>query len=96
VASNDSRDQPFLIIDKRSAKVFLFSRQGRLQGAAPALLGLAKATGLRPASAAARFRRYRPTNAPRRRDDSRRPSGATSPAGTSCGSTMRAPFPCTA
>ena len=32
---------PFLIVDKADAKVFVFDAQGRLLGAAPALLGLA-------------------------------------------------------
>ncbi|OYW45699.1 MAG: L,D-transpeptidase [Sphingomonadales bacterium 32-68-7] len=40
LASRDSRNLPFAIVDKRGARVFVFDRQGRLQGAAPALLGL--------------------------------------------------------
>lgn len=40
--AGDSRNLPFVIVDKRDAKVFLFDRAGRLLGAAPALLGLGK------------------------------------------------------
>ena len=42
VDSSDNRNMPFVIIDKTQAKVFLFNAEGRLQGAAPALLGLAR------------------------------------------------------
>ena len=42
LASGDNFALPFLVIDKRQAKVFVFDRQGKLQGAAPSLLGLAK------------------------------------------------------
>lgn len=41
VHSGDNRDMPFAIIDKKDAKVFVFNADGRLRGAAPALLGLA-------------------------------------------------------
>ena len=33
---------PFVIVDKMDAKVFVFDADGRLRGAAPALLGLAR------------------------------------------------------
>jgi hypothetical protein len=33
---------PFVIVDKKDAKVFVFAADGRLRGAAPALLGLAQ------------------------------------------------------
>lgn len=42
VDSGDNRSLPFVIIDKRDAKVFVFHADGRLRGAAPALLGLAR------------------------------------------------------
>jgi hypothetical protein len=42
VDSGDSRGMPFAIVDKKEAKVFVFDADGRLQGAAPALLGLAR------------------------------------------------------
>ncbi len=42
VDSNDNKGLPFAIVDKTHAKVFVFDASGRLQGAAPALLGLAR------------------------------------------------------
>ncbi|MEJ1959249.1 MAG: hypothetical protein WDM70_07260 [Nitrosomonadales bacterium] len=41
VDSGDNRDMPFIILDKKEAKVFVFHANGQLIGAAPALLGLA-------------------------------------------------------
>ena len=41
VAAHDNAGMPFIIIDKKAAKVFVFDTKGRLSGAAPALLGLA-------------------------------------------------------
>ena len=40
--SGDNRGMPFAIIDKMDAKVFVFDAHGRLRGAAPVLLGLAR------------------------------------------------------
>lgn len=40
-ASGDHQGLPFVIVDKVGAKVFVFHPDGRLHGAAPALLGLA-------------------------------------------------------
>jgi hypothetical protein len=42
VASADNHGMPFVIVDKAAAKVFVLDAQGRLQGASPALLGLAR------------------------------------------------------
>jgi hypothetical protein len=42
VNSGDSDGMPFVIVDKVDAKVFVFHADGRLIGASPALLGLAK------------------------------------------------------
>jgi hypothetical protein len=42
IGSGDSRNLPFVVIDKVNAKVFVFDRTGRLQGAAPALIGLSR------------------------------------------------------
>jgi hypothetical protein len=42
VNSRDNRGMPFVIIDKVDAKVFVFDSRGRLRGAAPALVGLAR------------------------------------------------------
>lgn len=41
VASGDSAGLPFVIIDKRRARLFVFEGSGRLRGASTALLGLA-------------------------------------------------------
>lgn len=40
-ASGDNEDMPFLVVDKRTAKVFMFDLQSRILASAPALLGLA-------------------------------------------------------
>jgi hypothetical protein len=42
VDSGDNRGMPFVIVDKTDAKVFVFDADGRLRGAAPALVGLAR------------------------------------------------------
>lgn len=42
VESGDSEGMPFVIVDKVDARVFVFDTGGRLKGASPALLGLAK------------------------------------------------------
>ncbi len=42
VDSGDNRGMPFVIVDKIDARVFVFDADGRLLGAAPALLGLAR------------------------------------------------------
>jgi hypothetical protein len=42
IDSGDNHGLPFVIIDKVDAKVFVFYADGRLRGAAPALLGLAR------------------------------------------------------
>ena len=42
VDSGDNLSMPFVIVDKRDAKVFVFYADGRLRGAAPALLGTAR------------------------------------------------------
>ena len=41
VDSGDNRGMLFVIVDKMDAKVFVFDADGRLRGAAPALLGMA-------------------------------------------------------
>jgi hypothetical protein len=41
LASGDNGGRPFAVVDKTAAEVFVFAPDGRLQGAAPALLGLA-------------------------------------------------------
>ncbi len=42
VDSGDNGGLPFVIIDKTDAKIFIFDASGRIRGAAPALLGLAR------------------------------------------------------
>lgn len=42
VDSGDNQGMPFMIVDKVHARVLMFDAGGRLQGAAPALLGLAR------------------------------------------------------
>lgn len=42
VHSADNLGRPFVIVDKIDAKIFVFDAGGRLQGAAPALLGVAR------------------------------------------------------
>lgn len=42
VHSGDNQGMPFMIVDKVHAKVLMFNADGRLQAAAPALLGLAR------------------------------------------------------
>jgi hypothetical protein len=48
VDSGDNRSMPFAIVDKTDAKVFVFDAHGRLRGAAPALLGLARGDDAAP------------------------------------------------
>jgi hypothetical protein len=40
--SGDNRNAPFVIVDKMGARAYAFDRSGKLLGAAPVLLGLAK------------------------------------------------------
>jgi hypothetical protein len=40
VDSSDNQGRPFVIIDKKEAKVFVFQANGALRGAAPVLLGI--------------------------------------------------------
>lgn len=41
----DNRSLPFAIVDKKSARIFVFEPDGQLSGASPALLGLAPGDG---------------------------------------------------
>lgn len=41
IDSGDNRGMPFVIVDKKEARVFVFHADGLLRGAAPVLLGLA-------------------------------------------------------
>ena len=42
VGKSDNRSLPFVIVDKKNTKVFVFDGRGHLLGATPALLGLAR------------------------------------------------------
>ena len=42
VDSGDNADKPFVIVDKVNARVFVFDAGGRIRGATPVLLGLAR------------------------------------------------------
>jgi hypothetical protein len=42
IDSADNAGMPFMIIDKKNARVMMFDAKGQLQGSTPALLGLAK------------------------------------------------------
>ena len=42
LASGDTRGRPFAVVDKKDARLFVFSASGHLLGMAPALLGLAR------------------------------------------------------
>jgi hypothetical protein len=42
VDSRDNIDKPFVIVDKVNARIFVFDAGGRIRGAAPVLLGLAR------------------------------------------------------
>ena len=42
VDSGDNQGLPFVVLDKTDAKIFVFDAGGRIRGAAPALLGLAR------------------------------------------------------
>jgi hypothetical protein len=42
IASRDNHDLPYLIVDKVDARVFVFDARGHIQGAAAALLGMAR------------------------------------------------------
>ncbi len=58
--SGDNRSLPFAIIDKTDAKVFVFHADGRLRGAAPALLGLARGDEAVPGIGTRRLSSIRP------------------------------------
>ena len=60
VDSGDNRGLPFVIVDKRDAKVFVFYPDGRLRGAAPALLGLARGDGSIPGIGERKLSQIRP------------------------------------
>ncbi|WP_286186470.1 L,D-transpeptidase [Acidovorax cavernicola] len=42
VAAGDNQSQPFAVIDKTAARLYLFDRDGRMTASSPVLLGLAR------------------------------------------------------
>ena len=48
IASHDNHHAPFIVVDKTSAKVFVFDAESRLAGVTPALLGIARGEGAIP------------------------------------------------
>jgi hypothetical protein len=48
VDSDDSQGEPFVIVDKVDARVFVFDARGQIRGSSAALLGLAKGDGSVP------------------------------------------------
>jgi hypothetical protein len=60
IDSSDNRGMPFVIVDKKDAKVFVFYADGRLRGASPALLGLAIGDDAVPGIGARKLSSIRP------------------------------------
>ncbi|GAB2915073.1 hypothetical protein LSG25_09915 [Paralcaligenes sp. KSB-10] len=48
IDSGDNGKMPFVIVDKKNARVLVFNAQGQLRGSAPALLGLARGDDIVP------------------------------------------------
>ena len=60
VGAGDNAGMPFVIIDKVEARVFVFDASGRLTGAAPALIGLARGDDTVPGIGERRLADIRP------------------------------------
>jgi hypothetical protein len=60
VASGDNAGLPYVVIDKVSARVFVFDAQGQLRGESTALLGLAKGDSTAPGIGTAKLASIRP------------------------------------
>ena len=58
--AGDNRSLPFVIVDKVDARVFVFDAEGRLRGAAPALLGQARGDDAVPGIGDRELSRIRP------------------------------------
>lgn len=48
LAGGDAAGQPFAVVDKRQARIFVFAADGRLAGSSPVLLGQARGDGSAP------------------------------------------------
>ena len=96
VKTGDNRGLPFVIVDKKATKVFVFDAHGALLRATDALLGLARGTIQRRVPGSESCRRSCHGSAPRLRRASWR-RWATPWASRTCfGWTMTPPWPCTA
>lgn len=60
IDSGDNHHLPFVIVDKRDAKVFVFNAGGQLSGASPALLGLALGDESAPGIGNRKLQKIRP------------------------------------
>ena len=60
VDAGDNRSLPFVIVDKKNTKVFVFDGHGHLLGATPALLGLARGDDSAPGIGDRELSRIRP------------------------------------
>lgn len=60
VDSGDNRGMPFIIVDKTDARVFVFGADGRLRGAARALLGMARGDNSFPGAGNLKLSQMRP------------------------------------
>jgi hypothetical protein len=60
LATDDNQGRPFIIVDKKIAKVFVLEGNGQLLGATPALLGLARGDDSAPGIGDRKLRDIRP------------------------------------
>jgi hypothetical protein len=51
ISSGDHQGRPFAVVDKKDARLFVFAPDGRLVGATPVLLGLARGDDAAPGTA---------------------------------------------
>ena len=61
IDSGDNGKMPFVIVDKRNARVLVFDAGGRLRGAAPALLGLTRGDDIVPGIGKRKLSTIRPS-----------------------------------
>ena len=95
VDSGDNVNKPFVIIDKRDAKVFVFNANGILRGESPALLGLAIGDHSVPGIGTKKLSAIRPEERTTRQAGSLPTWTKTSRAMKFSGSTTTRPSPCT-
>ncbi len=58
--SGDNHGMPFMVVDKINAQIFVFGKDGRIRGAAPVLLGLARGDDIAPTKGERMSARLRP------------------------------------